>query len=72
MHSCLEVLGIKEHGIMQAGNSRTNPSWVATLLEIIKTMKHGSVTVIVQDGIVIQIDKNEKFRLKNQMTKKGD
>lgn len=33
------------------------------LLEMINTIKHGSVTLIIQDGRVIQIDKNEKKRL---------
>ncbi|HVJ50635.1 YezD family protein [Desulfitobacterium sp.] len=40
------------------------PSWLEELLIIIKTVKHGSITLIIQDGIVIQIDKNEKIRLK--------
>lgn len=35
-----------------------------TLLEFIETVKFGSVTLLIQDGIVIQIDKNEKLRLK--------
>lgn len=33
------------------------------LLEIIEEVSHGSVTLIIQDGIVIQIDRNEKIRL---------
>jgi hypothetical protein len=28
-----------------------------------KTVRYGSVTLIIQDGIVIQIDRNEKLRL---------
>jgi hypothetical protein len=35
-----------------------------TLLQFIETVKYGSVTLLIQDGIVIQIDKNEKLRLK--------
>lgn len=31
--------------------------------EFIETIRFGSVTVIVQDGKVIQIEKNEKLRL---------
>lgn len=31
----------------------------------VKEMKFGSVTLIVQDGKVIQIDKTEKIRIKN-------
>jgi hypothetical protein len=32
--------------------------------ELLGTMKFGSITLIVQDGKVIQIEKNEKIRLK--------
>lgn len=70
-YPCQEVLRIKESEKAQPAISQVNPSWVVTLLEIIDSMKHGSVTIIVQDGIVIQIDKNEKFRLKNQVNRKG-
>jgi hypothetical protein len=31
--------------------------------ELLGTMKFGSITLIVQDGKVIQIEKNEKIRL---------
>lgn len=34
------------------------------LLELVKNVKYGSVTVIIQDGKAIQIDKNEKVRLR--------
>ncbi|MDR2610367.1 MAG: YezD family protein [Clostridiales Family XIII bacterium] len=30
----------------------------------INEIKYGSVTIIIQDGHIIQIDKNEKIRLK--------
>lgn len=33
------------------------------LLNILKVVKYGSVTLIIQDGKVVQIDKNEKVRL---------
>jgi hypothetical protein len=32
--------------------------------EMLKDMKFGSISLIVQDGKVIQIEKNEKHRLK--------
>lgn len=35
-----------------------------TLLEMVKSVKYGSVTLIIQDGKAIQIDKNEKVRLR--------
>lgn len=33
------------------------------IVEFLETLKYGSVTVIVQDGKVIQIEKNEKVRI---------
>lgn len=32
--------------------------------EMISNMKFGSITLIIQDGVLIQIEKNEKIRLK--------
>lgn len=34
------------------------------LLDLLKTIKYGSVTLVVQDGVVVQIERNEKLRLK--------
>jgi len=34
------------------------------LLELLKTTRYGSVTLVVQDGVVIQIERNEKLRLR--------
>ncbi|MGX1194011.1 hypothetical protein RKD52_002563 [Metabacillus sp. SLBN-84] len=34
------------------------------LKELLGTMNYGSVTLIVQDGKVIQLEKNEKIRMK--------
>jgi hypothetical protein len=31
--------------------------------DAIKDMRHGTITVFVQDGLVIQIDRTEKMRL---------
>jgi hypothetical protein len=33
------------------------------LLTILPTLQFGSVTLIIQNGKVVQIEKNEKFRL---------
>jgi hypothetical protein len=33
------------------------------LAEILSTVRHGSVTLIVQNGKVVQIERNEKIRL---------
>jgi len=41
-----------------------SPADLQRLLELISTIKYGSVTLVIQDGKVVQIDKNEKMRLK--------
>ena len=40
-------------------------SHIDTLQKLLRDMKYGSVTLIVQDGKIIQIDKTEKYRIKN-------
>ncbi|PZX05633.1 hypothetical protein C7437_10291 [Psychrobacillus insolitus] len=34
------------------------------LKEIIPTISYGTITLVIQDNYVVQIEKNEKFRLK--------
>ncbi|WP_414696855.1 YezD family protein [Peribacillus frigoritolerans] len=34
------------------------------LQEILNSMKYGSITLIVQDGKIIQMERNEKLRIK--------
>ncbi|PWA09723.1 DUF2292 domain-containing protein [Pueribacillus theae] len=34
------------------------------ILNMLKTLSYGSITIVVQDGKVIQLEKNEKVRLK--------
>jgi len=34
------------------------------LLDLLKTTQYGSVTLVVQDGVVIQMERNEKLRLR--------
>lgn len=38
---------------------------VRTIAELIRTVRYGSITLVVQEGRVAQIDKTEKFRLNN-------
>ncbi len=40
-------------------------SHLEILKKLLNTMKYGSITFIVQDGKIIQIDKTEKYRLKD-------
>lgn len=32
--------------------------------EGIESIKYGTITIIIQDGVVIQLEKNEKIRLR--------
>lgn len=38
-------------------------SYLELVDNLVKNMKYGTITVIVQDGKVIQIDKTDKIRL---------
>lgn len=40
-------------------------SHLGTLEELLSGMKYGSVTLIIQDGKIVQIDKTEKYRIKD-------
>ena len=40
-------------------------SHLEMLEKLLSTTKYGSITLIVQDGKIIQIDKTEKYRLKD-------
>ncbi|AKA67398.1 YezD family protein [Clostridium scatologenes] len=33
------------------------------LLASLKVVKYGSVTLVIQDGVVVQIERNEKMRI---------
>ncbi len=41
-----------------------NKDILLKLTEMVKSVHYGSVTLIIQDGVIIQIDKNEKWRVK--------
>lgn len=34
------------------------------IIELLETIQYGSVSVIIQDGKILQIEKNEKIRIK--------
>ena len=43
---------------------KNNQEEVKKVLQMIETIKYGSVTVIIQDGKIVQIEKKEKLRIK--------
>ncbi|MBP5157852.1 MAG: YezD family protein [Treponema sp.] len=47
---------------LNKGQGESYPEEFKKLAEYVKSIKFGSVTVQIQDGRIIQIDKNEKFR----------
>ncbi len=40
-------------------------SHLDTLEKLLSDMKYGNITLIIQDGKIVQIDKTEKYRLKD-------
>lgn len=40
-------------------------SHLDTLEKMLQDIKYGSVTIIIQDGKIVQIDKMEKYRIKS-------
>lgn len=45
--------------------SHEREDFLEQIAKLIKEIKYGTVTIVIQDGKVIQIDKTEKIRLKN-------
>mgnify|MGYP002734122552 CR=1 FL=1 len=35
-----------------------------SIKEMLKSIQYGTITLVIQDGHIVQIDKNEKIRLK--------
>lgn len=53
-----EAIGVEQ-------NSRSDFQAIADQIEtMLKTMQYGSITLVVQDGRVIQLEKNEKVRIR--------
>lgn len=44
-------------------NSVVTKQQLAAILDAIQSVRFGSITLIIQDGKLVQIDKNEKTRL---------
>ena len=40
-----------------------SPEQLQQLQALARTIRYGSITLIFQDGLLIQIEKNEKFRI---------
>lgn len=44
---------------------RKEENYLDIIKNFVKEIKYGTISIIVQDGKVIQIEKNEKYRIKN-------
>lgn len=47
------------------GKQVLDSSHLGTLEEMLSDLKYGSITLIIQDGKIVQIDKTEKHRMKS-------
>ena len=50
---------------MPKSDETKKESYLDMIDSLVKAMKYGTITVIVQDGKVFQIDKTDKIRLKS-------
>lgn len=46
------------------GKKRVTPEELQKIKKFIEDIEYGSVTIVVQNGTIVQIEKNEKLRLK--------
>ena len=47
-------------------NDKLNANLERLLRDALATIRFGTITLVIQDGLIIQIDKNEKLRLDRQ------
>ncbi|WP_243375186.1 YezD family protein [Geotalea sp. SG265] len=52
--------------IVRKGTDPLPPWAINTLAAMLKEVRYGSITLVVQNGKLAQIDKTEKFRLNRQ------
>ena len=50
---------------MPQSDETQKESYLDMIDSLVKNMKYGTITLIIQDGKVIQIDKTDKIRLKS-------
>lgn len=60
--------GAEEAMMIKSAETATTQAWSLELdqriRESVGAIRYGTVTLVIQDGQVIQIDRNEKIRLK--------
>lgn len=59
-----ESIDLRNKNIDVTSKKGISDESIKKLFDVIEDVKYGSVTLIIQDGVVIQIERNEKMRLK--------
>jgi hypothetical protein len=59
-------IGIREAGADMTREKRNTISEhdLRKIAEFIESIQYGSVSIVIQDGAIVQIEKNEKLRMK--------
>lgn len=68
VQKCVRLPGAEEAMMIKSAEAVTTQVWSRELEQRIResvgAIRYGTVTLVIQDGKVIQIDRNEKIRLK--------
>ena len=56
----------------QVSEDRKNDEYIRLLRQIVEELKFGSVTLTVQDGRIVQIQKEEKIKENKRKNSKGN
>lgn len=62
----LAMSEISDSTLTPPGNRLPTDDELREVAASLRGMRFGSVTIVVQDGVIIQIDKTEKRRLRNR------
>lgn len=54
----------EEGGLLSLEKDKQSIDIFQRLQEMLASMKYGSITLVIQDGKVIQVERNEKVRIK--------
>ncbi|MDQ3775521.1 MAG: YezD family protein [Pseudomonadota bacterium] len=50
---------------------RDRPTWIESLLDVVRQLRFGSVEITVHDGRIVQIERKEKLRFETPASSKG-
>lgn len=42
-----------------------NEEYLSIIRDAVKEIQYGTVTVSIQDGVIVQVEKSERYRLRN-------